>query len=815
MTLRLRYRLLFSFFAGIFLLLMDTGILLAQDGAEGIAKSYREYRRYGLQEKIFVHTDRSFYLCGQIMWCKAYLVDAADNRPLSLSKVAYVELLNRARQPMWQGKIAMKKGLGSGSFFIPFTVPSGNYELRAYTRWMKNGSPEAYFKKMITVVNTTRVLDSAVVQDTTYYSAAFFPEGGNLVSGLTSEIAFRVWDNHQKAQDGNGVVVDEQGDTLTHFQTFRQGMGRFSLKPEKDKKYMALITLKNGMKIRQPLPEAYPEGMVMHLEDNGGATVKVSVESSTPAPGGSAPWVYLIARNHQQVRAAMAEQIRSGRAVFQISRDSLGPGLSELTVFNELRQPVCERLFFEQPGERLDINAKTEKESYSTRERVVIPVLTTAAGGPASADLSVSVYRLNGLSQAGPENIYEYLWLFSELNGTAGRPGEYFGKSSETVTEELNDLLMTSGWRKFDWQKAVQGEKPFFEYAPEYNGHIITGRVVNNLTGQPVGGVMIYLGVAGTRVQLAGCVSDSLGRIHFEMKDYYGAHQLVVQPNWERDSIYRIEIQSPFSEKFDRDPLPPLHLSAQSADELSDLHLDMQVLNAYSGSRMQQFAPTGADTLPFYGHPYKTYLLDNYTRFTTMEEVMREYVAEVATRKRKGRYHFMTFNAPGFDLQKVQVTETMFRDDPLVLLDGIPVFDIDKIIAYDPLRVKKLEVVAQQYYFGPISAQGILSYTTYKGDLEGFRLDPRALVMDDEGLERQRIFYSPQYATQPEKASRLPDFRELLFWDPDVRTNEKGEATVSFYTGDLPGRYQVVVQGITGNGEAGNALFSFPVSPSK
>ena len=98
-----------------------------------------------LHEKIYLHTDRSYYFCGQILWFKAYVENAENNEPLSLSKVAYVEVLNNLHQPVLQAKISLEDGAGSGSFALPLSLQSGNYELRAYTNWMKNDAADHYF----------------------------------------------------------------------------------------------------------------------------------------------------------------------------------------------------------------------------------------------------------------------------------------------------------------------------------------------------------------------------------------------------------------------------------------------------------------------------------------------------------------------------------------------------------------------------------------------------------------------------------------------------------------------------------------------
>ena len=104
-------------------------------------------------EKIFVHTDKSFYLAGELLWFKIYQADGYLNLPIDISKVSYVEVLSNDKKPVLQAKISMTSGTGSGSFFIPPSMPSGNYLLRAYTNWMKNFEPDLYFEKTITIVN--------------------------------------------------------------------------------------------------------------------------------------------------------------------------------------------------------------------------------------------------------------------------------------------------------------------------------------------------------------------------------------------------------------------------------------------------------------------------------------------------------------------------------------------------------------------------------------------------------------------------------------------------------------------------------------
>jgi hypothetical protein len=186
-----------------------------------------------------------------------------------------------------------------------------------------------------------------------------------------------------------------------------------------------------------------------------------------------------------------------------------------------------------------------------------------------------------------------------------------------------------------------------------------------------------------------------------------------------------------------------------------------------------------------------------------MEEVMREYVPGVMVRKRKDGFHFLVLD---------DVHRAIFDDTPLMMLDGVPIFDEDEIMAFDPLKVKKLEVVRRRYYLGPLNFPGIVSYTTYTGDLAGFQLNPKSVKLNYEGLQLQREFYSPRYETQPQRQSRMPDQRTLLYWNPSVTTTTDGKQQLEFYTSDQAGNFQIVVEGMTQDGAVGSGSHSFTVN---
>ncbi|MDR3696347.1 hypothetical protein [Mucilaginibacter sp.] len=764
-----------------------------------IQKNFNDYHTNSLQEKLFVHTNRNSCTAGELLWFKVYNVDGIYLRPLNISKVVYVEVLDINQNPVLQTKIAMKDDGGDGSLFIPLTVPTGNYTFRAYTNWMKNFSPDYYFSKKITIINPLKSPGAIAKTETTEYDIQFFPEGGELVKGLASVIGFKAADQWGKGLNFKGAILNENNDTVARFAPLKFGLGHFTFKPENLGVYHAVIKI-DGKEIQKKLPVIYANGYVVTLTDNGSGTLSVKVNSNLPKEN-----LYLFAQTRNVVKLIETAVCDNGTANFTIDKGKLGDGISQITIFNGERSPVCERLYFKRPQKQLMLSAETNVGGYGLRKKVDIAINSkTQNGTPAAADLSVSVYRLDALQYDDKMNILNYLWLSSDLKGTIESPAYYFNSADATSQEAADNLMLTQGWRSFTWKEVYENKPRSFTFLPEFNGPIVTAKINNQLTQKPANGIFAYLGIPGKSVQLYASRSDSLGRLTFNMKPFYGPSEIIAETNTEIDTNYHIDILSPFSEQFAKVALPRLDITPAMETSFEDQSLAMQVQNIYNAPLLKQFNEPRADSSAFYGGPTKTYLLDNYTRFTTIEEIMREYVREVNVSRPHDQFRIKVIDGMGF----------LSESDPLVLVDGVPFFKMNKVFTIDPLKLRKLEVVPHTYYLGPSTEQGIFSFTSYKGDFGGAEIDPHAVVIDYEGLQMQRQFYAPEYDTEQKADSRIPDFRAALYWSPSVATGADGNKNVSFYSSDLPGKYIGVIQGITKNGDAGSQTFTFEVKPN-
>ena len=748
-------------------------------------------------EKLYMHLDRPCYVSGETMWFKLTAVEGTTQRPLAASTVAYVEVLSPTQEPVLQAKISLRNAAGQGSLVLPATLASGRYTVRAYTSWMRNFGPDFFFHSSITIVNTHQPLGLALVRPATTYDPRFFPEGGYLVQGLVNKVGFKLTDNAGQSVAAQGTVLDEAGVSVAHFSTLWAGLGSFTFTPARaGATYKAIIKLANQQTITCALPPVRKQGYGLHLEEVDPGQLRVVVQVQAPAAT-AGETLYLLGHAGQRVVLAAETQLRSGQVEFNVPVTRLGAGVSHFTLFNSQRQPVCERLYFRPPGATLLLAAKTDKNSYAARERVSLQL---TAAGPQPANLSVAVYQLDSLSTAGGTDITSYLWLVADLKGQVENPARYFAPASPEVAAATDNLMLTQGWSRFRWANVVGNKPDSLPHPPELNGHLLRGRVVNSLTGALIARVPAYLASPSRRVQLYNAVSKDDGSIQFELTDFYGFRQLVAQLDTRRDSLNRVELFSPFAPPVPS-PAAPLSLSERWAASLRRRHVQAEVEQQYFGSRPVRYVTPSTDSMAFYGKPNEHYLLDKYVRFKVMEEVMREYVPGVLVRIRKDGFHFLV---PDY-----QRRETM--EEPLVLLDGVPVFNTNRIMAFDPLKVQKLDVLTTRYFLGPLMHQGIVSYSTYKGDLAGFSFDAHALLQDYEGLQGQREFYAPRYDTSTTFQSRLPDFRNLLYWNPAVHTRLGSSSTNIFYTSDQIGRYVVVVQGITDTGLTGQTSFSFEV----
>lgn len=323
-------------------------------------------------------------------------------------------------------------------------------------------------------------------------------------------------------------------------------------------------------------------------------------------------------------------------------------------------------------------------------------------------------------------------------------------------------------------------------YTPEYEGPIVEAQLVNAADGTPYlpqpGDVTANLSLPGHEMRFYMGEITHEGRVTFRTQSLYQADEIVLSVHSERGDSCRLELVSPFVAK-PNPALPPLPLSThnQQALQWHSLAVQTQRLFAIESQNLQP------DTL-FYLEPYRVYDLDQYTRFTSVPETMKEYIVGMKSETIKGKTRLSIYK-PEFN---------QYNDgNTLVLLDGVPLFDHAQALALDPYSLRYIKLYHDNYLFGGQLYSGIAAFYTHEGHLSGFRLDASSQLLDF--IPAQRMETPPV----PEPDAYTPDFRHTLYWNPAVANGDKTEITLLFPASALVGTYRIRVSGLT---EAGSKI---------
>lgn len=203
----------------------------------------------------------------------------------------------------------------------------------------------------------------------------------------------------------------------------------------------------------------------------------------------------------------------------------------------------------------------------------------------------------------------------------------------------------------------------------------------------------------------------------------------------------------------------------------------------------------GYRALAFYGFPDTYYFLDEYTRFPAMDEVFLEYVRNVVKRRRNKKQVLLVNDL--YANENTISSSITFNDPALVMIDGVPIEELPFLWAFDPLLVEKIDIVQRINYVGDQSFPGLVNLSTYRHDFGGQPFPDYLVVKEFQGLQEEKRFFAPDYDAAATHNTRLPDFRNLLYWNPDIRLTAGKPEALEFFASDRPGQYLIEVNGIT------------------
>ena len=382
------------------------------------------------------------------------------------------------------------------------------------------------------------------------------------------------------------------------------------------------------------------------------------------------------------------------------------------------------------------------------------------------------------------------------LNSKNLRGGEFLELNLNTITGIKE--IQISAMNPFLEKQGQLSSKELYQsiesrtLVPELFGHIVEAKLDQE---SPDTTQLYYLSVHGAKSALFTDRPDTFGSMYFDTGGMKNWRFMVAQAN-NNLSLVDLSIVSPapktkFKSEFN---FPILEISPADEPYLTALLKAGQV----EGYFVQEFDSSPFPVVTGFVEDI-TYRLDDYTRFESVETVIKEYVPETSVRTVQKRKEFRVLD---------KVRGSIFDSNPLMLVDAMPVFDSDLLAAFDPKGLEKLEVLTRNFYLNEEVFPGVISFSSYKNDFGGFPIPTNGIYLDYQGilpkvLEKNKLFASPTDL-------KMKDWRTVIYWS----ATETGENSIENLRLKLPvnsGVYQIKVTFVDQSGNVQKALRTFRV----
>lgn len=332
---------------------------------------------------------------------------------------------------------------------------------------------------------------------------------------------------------------------------------------------------------------------------------------------------------------------------------------------------------------------------------------------------------------------------------------------------------------------AGQNDQKFSpDFIPETRGLSISGKVVNAADSVPMPFTLVGLTIFKDNPENQNVLTNEKGQFFFDLSKLKGEYEIFISAKSTENPL--ILVDNDFStQKIDL-PYVSVDLSEESKKVYQSLTFNSQMQTLYMQQKVESELKSFSSDSSFYGKPDFVLKLDKYIAMPSLKDYIYELIPQLGVRHDGKRT----------TLKVLGVYSDLALNDPLVLVDMVPVFDIDRALELQPDKIERIEVVSVPYVRGDIIFGGIVSLFSKKGDLAGIDLPSVGRFITYEMLSRNSVQKAPDPQNQ-----RIPDLRNCLYWNPELKLKGTEPAKISFNTGDCAGDYLIVIRGIDRNGK--------------
>lgn len=746
------------------------------------------------QEKIYLQIDKPCYIIGEKIFFRIFLLNALNNKEISISRYVYVELINPAGKVVQRLQIRPQEKMFYGALVLPDDLPQGNYNLRAYTRFMENQAETAFYSRPVFIADPNAAkIETETGLPVPYpgdeIELSFYPEGGNMIAGLPVKVAFKALVSDGNAADITGEIFNSNGEYVLNFSTFHEGMGYFNMIPLAGEHYYAVCNYK-GKSFRFDLPEAKTNTCALQaswLQER--LLIAVNRPDSFPARK-----LYLLI--HCNGFTVYFDEWDFSKNLIHLNKKNLLSGVYHILLLTENFNALSERLFFICNDDRMEIDVITSKKDYHKREYVKMDFRLKPTGADSiSGNFSVSITDDNDVTPDTTNHIRSEILLTSELRGRVNNPAWYFRKGDKKTEYTADLLMLVQGWNRYDIPEIMQGnfQIPKIDYEISQS---FTGIVKGGLLSKPYKNANITI-LAPSTGFFSTTETNEEGRFRFDGFEFPDSTAYLIQA-LTRKGADRVEL---------------------SVDEI-----------AYPAVTLPACFPKKTDTDPelreYIAKAYKKYIFENGERIINLQEVTIKGTAKKSPGVSNTYGTMPDYSITEEDLEKhptttlesllsklpgvvvagndVRISRFGGGGSPLFVVDGMRIDTFDDlksfVVVSDIAQVDLIKNGAGLTIYGSGSANGVIEIMMKRGNnfqsVKKFNLS----AITPLGYQLPVAFYSPKYDTKEAVNDSNPDLRTTIYWKPDVVVDSNGQAFIDFYTADTPSTYSIVVEGVSSDG---------------
>jgi len=637
----------------------------------------------------------------------------------------------------------------------------------------------------------------------------FFPEGGSLVENIPGKLGIKAINSAGLGADISGIIEDNEGTEITRFTTTHLGMGNTGITPQPGKTYQAKVKFKDGSEKTFNLPKALNAGYVLTVDQTTDMIlIKVGISKSLLKKGN----LKLVLQHNNAVffisKADNSKPIISA----SLPKKDLPSGIFQLTLFSPDNLPVAERLIFiNNPNSQIITNITSAKKTYTKREQVDLELESILYNKPARGSFSIAVTNASAVEpdELNESNIFTSLLLTADLAGYIEKPNYYFLNNDQKTQRDLDNLMLTQGWRRLLWKNIINNLTPTITYQPEKSLKI--SGIITTRSGKPIPKSKVSLFTSASGSFALDTLTDAQGRFNFDELTFGDSTKFIVQ--------------------------------ARTPKDKKNLDIKLDIIKDQVVTKNQNTGDIEVNV----NEAISSYLKQSQNYFEDMIKrglLERSHVLEEVnvTAKRNPARNSSNLNGPGnadvlITPSELQICSTVLqclqgRVAGLLVTDNVPYLarngntpmqivldyvtvDPSFLLTITPAEIQTIEVlkdISKTAIYGKnASLSGVIIITTKRAGDDNYAVTstPGLTTTAPKGYYVAREFYMPNYKLAENKD--LIDHRSTIYWNPNIVTSETGKANVSFLNADDPGTYRVVVEGMDMLGNLSHSVYTYEV----